>query len=74
MGDRSERGVSVEDIRLGTRFLVRLPRFLRHPVTLEVARATLSRRLAERGIDFLAMVRANVSCSRRSARALHSSY
>jgi hypothetical protein len=43
-----------------------LPGFLRHPVTLDVARATLSRRLAQRGADFLALARARIYDHRSS--------
>ena len=60
MGERWQRGISGEDIRLGTRFLARLPGFLRHPVTLEAAQATLLRRLAHRDATFLALVRESV--------------
>ncbi len=38
------------------RFLWSLPGFLRHPFTLEEARATLRRRLERRGADFLALL------------------
>ncbi len=60
MEDRRHRAVSLSDVRLGAAFLSRLPRFLRHPVTLDVARATLHRRLATRETDFLALVREQV--------------
>jgi hypothetical protein len=46
-----------EDLRLAVRFARDLPRFLRHPVTLEEARATLARRRARRADDFLDLVR-----------------
>jgi hypothetical protein len=49
--------VSFQDVLAGTRFLARLPSFLRHRVSLEEARATLRRRLDEREADFLAFVR-----------------
>jgi hypothetical protein len=50
-------GLNLEDILAGTRFLTRLPSFLRRRVRLEEARATLGRRLACREADFLAFVR-----------------
>jgi hypothetical protein len=52
--------VPLEDIVLAARFLRQLPDFLRRPLTLEEARAILSRRLAHREADFLALVRAGV--------------
>ncbi len=48
---------SVDDILIGARFLRRLPGFLRHPVTIEEARAILRRRLERRETDFLNLVR-----------------
>jgi hypothetical protein len=47
----------VEDILAGARLLRSLPGFLRHPVSLEEARATLRRRLERREADFLDLVR-----------------
>jgi hypothetical protein len=47
----------LEDLRVGARFLVRLPAFLRHPVSLDEARAALGRRLEQREATFLALVR-----------------
>ncbi len=47
----------VQDVRIGARFLRRLPSFLRHPLSLEEARATLRRRLERREADFLALVK-----------------
>jgi hypothetical protein len=60
MEDRRQRGASWGDIRLASRFLSSLPRFLRHPVTPDAALATLRRRLAAREADFLALVRQQV--------------
>ncbi len=45
------------EIGIGTRFLWRLPPFLRHPNTVEEARETLRRRLDRREADFLALVK-----------------
>jgi hypothetical protein len=47
----------LEDVLVGARFLARLPAFLRHPVSLDEARAVLHRRLEQREADFLALVR-----------------
>jgi hypothetical protein len=55
-----QRNVSVGDVRLGTRFLWRLPGFLRHPLTPQEALVSLRRRLDGRGADFLALVRDNI--------------
>ena len=60
MADRQQRNVSVDDLRLGTRFLWRLPGFLRQPVTPRDALQILRRRLDERGADFLTLVRENI--------------
>ena len=60
MGDRQHPNVSVGDVRLGTRFLWRLPGFLRHPVTPGDALQTLRRRLEERGAVFLTLARENI--------------
>jgi hypothetical protein len=45
------------DLRVGTRILTRLPRFLRRPVTADAARRELGRRLEHRGPAFLDLVR-----------------
>jgi hypothetical protein len=50
----------LEDLAMGARFLWRLPGFLRRPVTLEEARATLRRRLARRAPDFLEFARSAI--------------
>jgi hypothetical protein len=50
----------LEDLAMGARFLSRLPGFLRHPVTLEEAQATLRRRLAHRAADFLKLARSTM--------------
>jgi hypothetical protein len=60
MGDWQQRNVSLGDIRIATRFLRRLPGFLRHPVTLREARLVLRGRLEGRGADLLALVRASI--------------
>lgn len=52
--------IPVEDVRLAARFLRRLPAFLRHPVSLDEARATLRGRLAGREASFLGLVRRGV--------------
>ncbi len=49
--------VSFADIAMGARFIGRLPSFLRHPLTIEHARATLRRRLERREADFLTIAR-----------------
>ncbi len=49
--------IPLSDLVIGARFLWRLPGFLRHPITLEDARAALRRRLEWRELDFLAMAR-----------------
>ncbi len=46
-------GLSAEDLRVGCRLLAALPRFLRHPFTLEQARAMVRGRLARRGEGLL---------------------
>src|SRR5437764_6545580 len=51
------RRLPIEDIRAGARLLWTLPGFLRHPVSLEEARATLCRRLERREADFLNLAR-----------------
>ena len=45
------------DLRKGARFLSQVPWFLRHPLTVEEARATLRRRLEHRESDFLALAK-----------------
>ena len=49
-----------EDLHLAARFARDLPGFLRHPVTLAEARATLARRRARRADDLLEVVRRGV--------------
>lgn len=49
--------ISSRDLELGARFLRSVPAFLRHPVSLEEAGATIQRRLENRQIDFLALAR-----------------
>ena len=51
------RRYPLEDVRAGARLLWTLPGFLRHPVSLEEARATLCRRLQRREADFLNLAR-----------------
>src|SRR5215211_6306166 len=52
--------VSLEDLRVGARFLRSLPPFLRNPITAEQARAILARRLERRESDFLELIRRTV--------------
>jgi hypothetical protein len=47
----------VGDLAFAARFFWHLPRFLRRPLTIEEARATVAARLAHRETDFLAVVR-----------------
>jgi hypothetical protein len=49
--------IGADDIRLGIRFVRRLPQFLRMPLTGDQARATIQRRLADRAKDFLSLAR-----------------
>ncbi len=49
--------MALADVVIGAHFLWRLPSFLRHPIGLEEARARLRRRLAQREVDFLSLVR-----------------
>jgi len=49
--------ISLADVTIGARFLRRLPSFLRHPLSLGEARATLLRRLERREADFLTIAR-----------------
>src|SRR5262245_21902841 len=48
---------TLDDVRMGSRFLCGLPGLLRNPVTIEEARATLRRRLERREADFLGVMR-----------------
>src|SRR5207247_10271421 len=48
------------------RFLCSLPRYLRHPLSLEEARATLRLRLQRRAANFLDLVRRTVYADRTS--------
>ena len=48
---------SLADLRIGAQFLCGLPAFLRNPIGLDEARATLQRRLERREPDFLHVVR-----------------
>jgi hypothetical protein len=47
----------LDDVLMGVRFLRQLPAFLRRPVTVEEARATLKRRLENRERDFLVLAK-----------------
>jgi hypothetical protein len=47
----------IDDILVGARFLGSVPGFMRHPVSLDEARATVQRRLAHRVDDFLDQAR-----------------
>ena len=49
--------LSFEDALVAARFLRKLPSFLRHPVTVEEARATLGQRIERREADFLALLK-----------------
>ncbi len=49
----SDARISFGDVAIGARFLWKLPSFLRHPITLEEAKATLRHRLENREADFL---------------------
>jgi hypothetical protein len=48
---------AVKDVAAGGRFLWSLPGFLRRPLSVEEARATLRRRLERREADFLDLAR-----------------
>lgn len=48
---------SRDDVLVGGSFMLNLRGYLRHPVTLDQARATLRERLEHRDADFLALVR-----------------
>ena len=48
------------DVVSAARFLRRLPDFLRHPLTVDEARATFRRRLERREADFLELVRVGI--------------
>ncbi len=48
---------TLDDVIVGTRFLLGLPTFLRHPLTLEQAEATLRSRLENRESDFLSLLK-----------------
>jgi hypothetical protein len=52
--------VTLGDLRLGARFVGRLPALLRDPVTLSEAHATLRRRMEKRDANFLALMRRTV--------------
>ena len=58
----ADRGsmISLADVKIGARFLSRLPSFLRHPLTLEQARAILRRRFERRETDFLAIAKSGI--------------
>ena len=49
--------ISLENVIIGTRFLSRLPSFLRHPTSSQEARAILRRRFEQREENFLAVVK-----------------
>lgn len=53
---RSSPRLSLEDLRLGIRFLRRLPGFLRRPWALDEARAAVAWRLEHRGARFLTLM------------------
>lgn len=58
--------IEPRDVVSGLRLLLRLPGFLRHPLTVEQARRILDRRLASREADFLRLVRGAVYAHRAS--------
>ena len=53
---RSSTRLTTDDLRVGARFLLDLPRFLRSPISLADARATVKRRLAARGRRLVELV------------------
>jgi hypothetical protein len=55
--------LSLDDLAMGVRLLRDVPKLVRHPVTLEEARRTLSLRFARREADLLALIR----CATESA-------
>ncbi|MBI4574491.1 MAG: hypothetical protein HY713_14535 [candidate division NC10 bacterium] len=57
MAPHSNSLISLEDVITGARLLWRLPAFLRRPVSLDEARATLRRRLVQREADFLRLMK-----------------
>jgi hypothetical protein len=50
----------LSDLRMYTLFAWGLPRFLRHPITLEEAKTIVQRRIAEREENFLCLVRKGI--------------
>lgn len=50
----------LEELAMGARFLRRLPRFLRRPVTIQEAHAIVRHRLTHRETDFLALARSMI--------------
>jgi hypothetical protein len=70
MASDSTSPISLQDVVMGTRFLVRLPSFLRHPVSLAEARSMLKRRLENWETDFLAIAREAVSPDSRESLLL----
>jgi hypothetical protein len=52
--------LSLEDLVVSARFLGRLPGLLRHPITVEAARAMLRQRLERREADFLDLARRTI--------------
>jgi hypothetical protein len=54
------RRATLGDISVGARLLWDLPSFLRQPLRPDEARATVRRRLAQRGDDFLALARRSI--------------
>jgi hypothetical protein len=53
----------LEEILTGLRYLGQIPGFLRHPLTMDEARAILQRRLERRASDFLRLIRVALSGS-----------
>jgi hypothetical protein len=52
--------IPLDDVLLGFRFVLGLQRFLRRPISLEEARATLQQRLKSRESDFLALAKSAI--------------
>src|SRR3989442_660573 len=58
--------ISLADVRMGIRFLWKLPRFLHSPISLEQARTVLRERLERREVDFLALAKRAIYGNPRS--------
>jgi hypothetical protein len=62
----SRLAATLDDLRMGARFLLEIPGFLRRPVREPAARAALARRLAARETAFLSLARQAVYANARS--------